>query len=175
MFCVSRELGEHIAIQRKRSRLTQQQLADILTNETDRPISMHMVSAWERGLRDLPAAMLPALCRVLHCSSFDLYPHSGVITDRELQLIATIKAMSDDEKDDLYYLLHDWLGDRRALIKLDVIHAVQSAAMRREPDMLIINNYIYAVKHNDPDLDRRISTDLAYVQKAARELLDDKE
>ena len=87
---------------------------------------MHMVSAWERGTRDVPAAIIPTLCHVIHCTSFDLYPHSGALSDRDLQLIDTIRHMGDDEKADLWYLLHEWDGDRKALLKLDVIHAVQS-------------------------------------------------
>lgn len=95
---------------------------------------MHMVSAWERGTRDVPLAITPALCAIIHCTSFDLYPHSETLSDRDLQLMATIKAMGEEEKADLFYLLHEWDGDRKALLKLDVIHAVQSPEMRYVPD-----------------------------------------
>lgn len=95
---------------------------------------MHMVSAWERGTRDVPLAITPALCSIIHCTSFDLYPHSETLSDRDLQLMATIKAMGEEEKDDLFYLLHEWDGDRKALLKLAVIHAVQLPEMRYVPD-----------------------------------------
>lgn len=50
--------------------------------------------------------------------------------------------MSEDEKDDLYYLLNEWQGDRKALLKLDVLHAVQSKDLRMEADRMIIRSYI---------------------------------
>ena len=126
MICVRRELGQNMAIMRKRANITQQQLADGLTDRTGKPISMHMVSAWERGTRDIPAAIMPDICQLLHCTSFDLYPHSVTLTDRDVQLISSITAMSEEEKADLYYLLHEWRGDRKALLKLVVLHAAQS-------------------------------------------------
>lgn len=173
MIFVTRELGANISKYRKRAGMTQQQLADQLTDQTDRSVSLQMVSAWERGERDIPAAVMPDICHCIHCSSYDLYPHSETLTDRDVQLISTIKAMSDDEKDDLYYLLHEWRGDRKALLKLDVIHAVQDESLRYGPDGHIIESYTDAVKRNDPRIDRRISTDLAYVLKARRKLLED--
>lgn len=95
---------------------------------------MHMVSAWERGLRDIPASILPDICHAVHCTSYDLYPHSEMLSDQDIQLMDTIRAMGQEEKDDLFYLLHEWDGDRKALLKLDVIHAVQSPEMRYVPD-----------------------------------------
>lgn len=170
MICVTREIGENIARKRRTASLTQQQIADQLTSMTDRDISLHMVSAWERGLRDIPAAIIPAICAILHCSSFELYPHSKTVSDRDMQIISTVIAMSDDEKDDLYYLLHDWDGDRKALLKLDVIHAVLDKSMRAEPDRMIIDNYIDAVKAGDPNIDRRIRTNVGYVLEAYKKL-----
>lgn len=126
MICVERELGENIAQMRKRAGMTQQQLADALTAQMGRSVSLHMVSAWERGHRDIPAALIPAICQALHCASFDLYPHSSTLNDRDVQLISSITAMSEEEKADLYYLLHEWRGDRKALLNLTVLHAVQS-------------------------------------------------
>lgn len=134
---------------------------------------MHMISAWERGKRDIPVSVFPALCRIIHCTSYELYPHVSQVTDRSAQLIATIDAMSDDEKNDLFYLLCQWHGDRKAMLKLDVLHAIQSPAMRREPVKIILRNYIESVKSNDPALDRRAHVDYAYVKKAFDSLLDD--
>ncbi|MCQ2299998.1 MAG: helix-turn-helix domain-containing protein [Bacteroidales bacterium] len=173
MICVSREIGANIAIYRKRARITQQQLADALTDVTGDSISMHMVSAWERGKRDIPVSVFPALCRIIHCTSYELYPHVSQVTDRSAQLIATIDAMSDDEKNDLFYLLCQWHGDRKAMLKLDVLHAVQSPAMRREPVKITLRNYMESCKSNDPALDRRAHVDYAYVKKAFDSLLDD--
>ena len=173
MICVTRELGSNIATFRKRACISQQQLANDLTEQLQRQISMHMVSAWERGLRDIPAAVIPEICKIIHCTSFDLYPHSETLSDLDVQLIATIKAMSDAEKDDLYYLLHEWHGDRKALLKLCVIHASQSEDLRYVPDGMIIQSYIDAVNRNDSKLDRRPNVDLEYVLKARRRLLTD--
>lgn len=175
MIRISCELGHNIARYRKKARITQTDLADALCSDTGERITMTMVSNWERGVVDIPAAMVPPVCHILHCSSFELYPHSDVLTDRDVQLIATVKSLDDAEKDDLYYLLHQWHGDRKALLKLNVIHAVQDADLRRDADLAIIESYKSAVKRNDPGIDRRISTDLAYVQKAFRDLLKDEE
>lgn len=99
---------------RKRSGLTQSQLAMQLTDRTGEQVSMCMVSNWERGLVDVPASVIPDICHIIHCTSYELYPHSETLTDRDVQLISTLKAMSDEEKDDLIYLLHEWDGDRLA-------------------------------------------------------------
>lgn len=173
MICVTRELGANIAKFRKRASITQQRLADDLTETLNKPVSLHMVSAWERGLRDIPAAVIPSICHIIHCTSWDIYPHSTRLTDRDVRLIETVTALSDEEKDDLYYLLHEWHGDRKALLKLDVIHAVQDESLRYEPDGRIIESYRDAIKRNDPRIDRRAKTDLAYVLKARRKLLED--
>lgn len=134
---------------------------------------MHMVSAWERGTRDIPAAMIPSICSIIHCTSFDLYPHSATLTDNDVQLISTIKAMGDEEKADLYYLLHEWHGDRKAMLKLDVIHAAQDRSMRYVPDKMILDGYIDAVKRGGHGLDQRAHVNLDYVKAALRQLLDD--
>lgn len=173
MICVSRELGANIAKCRRRAGVTQQHVADELTRIIGEPVSMHMVSAWERGQRDIPAAIVPSLCQVIHCTSWELYPHSVSLSDKDVLLISTMVALPDDEKDDLIYLLHQWRGNRRALLKLNVIHAVQDDSMRYEADRIIIDNYKAAVRRNDPRLDRRISTDLACVLRAWGSLLDD--
>ena len=132
-----------------------------------------MVSAWERATREVPASMIPMICRIIHCTSWDLYPHSESLSDRDLQLISTIKAMGEQEKDDLHYLLCKWDGDRKAMLKLDVLHAVQSPSMRREPVKITLRNYIESIKINDPLLDRRAHVDYVYVKKAFDNLLDD--
>lgn len=175
MIRISCELGANMSRLRKRARITQTQLADLLTSDTGEHVTMHMVSHWERGLVDVPAAIIPSFCRIVHCSSFELYPHSDIVSSRDVSLISAFRSMGDDTKDRLYYLFHDWPGDKEALINLMVIHAVQDDAMRYVPDRMIIESYIDAVKRNDPRLDRRITPDLAYVQKAAKELLKDKE
>lgn len=166
-------MGDNIAKLRKRANVTQQQLADELTRLTGRDISMHMVSAWERGSRDVPAAIIPTICHVIHCTSFDLYPHSETLTDRDVQLIQSIKAMGDEEKADLFYLLHEWRGNRKALLKLDVIHAAQDKSMRYAPDKMILDGYIDAAKRGGHGLDPRAHVDLDYVKAALRQLLDD--
>ena len=173
MICVTRELGANIAKYRKQANVTQQQLADELSRIIDKPVSLHMVSAWERGQREIPASVLPSICHIIHCTSWDIYPHSEILTDRDVRLIATVTAMADEEKDDLYYLLHQWRGDRKALLKLDVIHAVQDESMRYEADRMIIDSYIDARKRDDPGIDTRAKIDLSYVLKAWRHLLED--
>lgn len=158
---------------RRRAGLTQQRLADIISAAAGVEINLHTVSGWERGLRSIPAALVPEICRALHCTSWDLYPHSDTLTDRDVRLIATIRAMGDDEKADLYYLLHDWAGDRKALLKLDVIHAVQSKELRYVPDRMIIESYEDAVRRGGQGIDTRAKVDLDYVRKAFLHLLDD--
>ena len=81
--------------------------------------------------------------------------------------------MGEEEKEDLYYLLHVWSGDRKALLKLDVLHAVQSKDLRYEADRMIIRSYIDAMKAGGKGIDHRIRADLPYVQRAFRHLLDD--
>lgn len=172
---ISCELGHNMATHRRRAGLTQTDLAAALAAATGAHITMTIVSNWERGHVDVPAAMLPAICQLIHCSSYDLYPHSVVMSDRDVQLVAIIKALSDADKDDLYYLLHEWRGDRKALLKLDVIHAVLPEHLRYAADQMIIDNYKYAIKHMPQDVDHSASTDLAYVLKAWHDLTRDEE
>lgn len=131
-----------------------------------------MVSAWERATREVPASMIPMICSVLRCTSWDLYPHSEVLTDRDVQLISIVEALGDTEKDELLYLLRDWDGDRRALLKLDVIHAVQSRQLRSVADKMIISSYTEAIRLGGDDIDQRINVDLDYVRKAFKHLYD---
>ncbi len=95
MIRITYELGRNIATMRRRSGLTQTQLADQLTERTGRQISMTTVSNWERGLVDVPASLLPDICHIIHCTSWQLYPHSETLSERDLQLISTIKAMGE--------------------------------------------------------------------------------
>lgn len=45
--------------------------------------------------------------------------------------------------------------------------------MRYEPDRMIIESYMDAVRRHDPGLDRRAHPDLDYVKRAFRRLLED--
>lgn len=169
------ELGRNIAVYRKKAGITQAQLAQMLTKITEQTVSLCMVSNWQRAIVDVPAAIMPDICHCLHCSSFDLYPHSESLTDRDIRLMETIRAMSESDKNDLYYLLHEWRGDRTALLKLDVIHAMQDESLRYEADKNIIESYLYASKHQPQLIDHRAHADLNYVRKAHKHLLDDQE
>lgn len=95
MIRITYELGRNIATMRRRSGLTQTQLADQLSERTGRQISMTTVSNWERGLVDVQASLLPDICHIIHCTSLDLYPHSETLTDRDVQLIRTISALGE--------------------------------------------------------------------------------
>lgn len=173
MIRISYEICQNIAAIRKKRRMSQQEFADKLTELIGEPVSLSMISSWERGVAEPRIGFMPYICHALGCSSYELYPHSEVVSDRDVALIATIKALSDDEKDDLDYLLHRWNGDHKAMLKLDVIHAVQDESLRYVPDKMIIDSYIDAIKRSDPRIDRSKKTDLDYVLKAFYALMDD--
>lgn len=90
-------------------------------------------------------------------------------------LIQSIKALDDDEKDDLYYLLHDWKGDRKALLKMDVAYAAQGKAMRYSDAKQILSSYTDCVRRGAADLDTRHKIDIEYLHRAIYHLLDDEE
>lgn len=168
---VNRAICENLTKYRKQAGITQDGMADRLSEMTGHVFTSSQISAWERGTTMPPAAVMPFVCRVVGRSSYDLYPHSETLTERDVRLIATVMALGDNSKDGLYYLLHQWDGDRLALLKLDIIHAVLPEHLRYDADRAIIDNYREAVKRNAPDIDRRVSTDLAYVLRAWRSLI----
>lgn len=71
------------------------------------------------------------------------------------------------------YLLRDWDGDKRALLKLNVLHAAQSCELRYGPDLAIIKSFVYAMKNGGDGIDPRAPVDIDYVRRAHRRLLDD--
>lgn len=170
MIRISCEIGANIAKKRKQTGLTQARLAERLSEQTGEHISMHMVSCWERGLVDVPAGVLPSICHALSCSSWDLYPHSERLDERDILLMERIRVMKQDEKADLYYLLEHWQGDMRALLKLNVIHAVLPEYRRYDADLAIIEAYKEAIRVGDPNVDDRINVDLPYVLKVWHKL-----
>lgn len=129
-----------------------------------------MVSAWERGAAHIPAEMVHYITGALCCTSYDLYPHSTTYTERDLQLMERFHSLSDREKDILHYLMFSWRGDRRALLELDLIHAALPEYRRHYADSTIIEAYKEGIRENDPNIDRRLSTDLPYILSVFRKL-----
>ena len=170
MGSINTALGANIQKIRQQQGLQQQELADRIVALSGENVTRVMVSKWERGLTTLPAEMAHYISLALGVSSYHLWPHSDLVTDKDVELIQWIRNLKEDEKDDLLYLLKQWRGDTRALLKMDVIHAILPEWRRAEADRTIIEEYKEAIRTGDPDIDTRAKTDLPYVLKIFREL-----
>lgn len=149
--------------------MAQQELADRIVELSGENVTRELVSRWERNITPIPAEIIHYICVALGCSSYQLYPFSS-LPERDLRIIARIRSLPEDEKADLDYLLNDWQGDTRALLKLDVVHAVLPEWRRSDSDTAIIEAYKEAIRTDDPGVDRRVKTDLPYILKVWRKL-----
>lgn len=170
MGTINTELGDNIRQIRTERNMTQWLLAERIAEISGQKVSCDMISKWERGLSMIPAEMAYYISIALGVSSYRLWPHSSCISKKDIDLISIIRSLPDDEKDDLLYLLTEWNGDKRALLKLDVAHAVLSECRRAYADSVIIEAYKDAIRTDDPDMDRRRPVDLQYIQKAFKKL-----
>lgn len=166
----SSELIKHIIEIRKKRGMSQKELAYKISQYADKNVTEGTVSSWEREVVPVPAPMMPYICKALACSSYELYPHSDIITERDVQLLDIFKHMSDREKDILYYFVHDWHGDRLALGELGVAHTIMPEWRRWDTVLVVLETLKEAMKEHDSDVDQRIVPDVEYIKKVWKKL-----
>lgn len=91
---INDQLGANIAQIRIKHGMTQRQLADRITGASGVDVSPSMVSSWERGAAQIPAEMINYITYALCCTSYDLYPHSSIYTERDMQIIERFHSLS---------------------------------------------------------------------------------
>ena len=115
---MSVELGHNLSIIRHKRSLTQQELADRLSDELGYSVSVKMVSQIERGVRDATEPLLRALTEVLRCSMAALFYGSMIEPDDDIdhRLFREIMLLPDEAKQILLYGFCGWPGDSLALV-----------------------------------------------------------
>ena len=167
---ISFEIVQNIIKIREKRGMSQKELAYRVSQHADKNVTEAMVSCWEREVVPLPAAMMPAICKALACSSYELYPHSTHVSDRDIKLLDAFRHLSEREKDIMYYMIHEWKGDRVALLELGLLHCVMPEYTRWYSDMTIIEAYKDGVRTNDPAIDKTMTVNLPYIMKAFKQL-----
>lgn len=172
MIRVSYEICQNIALQRKSAHMSQQALADKLTELTGEKVSLHMVSTWERGITEPRIGFMPHICHALGCTSYDLYPHSKTYTQRDMRFLEAIQHLSDRQKDILLFMLDDWDGDADTFWEFGLMYAVMDGQERKYIADVGIEQYL-AAKRNYPDSITKangLDVDIELIKKGAKKL-----
>lgn len=115
---MSMELGHNVSILRHKRSMTQQELADKLSENLGYSVSVKVVGQLERGVRDATEPMLRALTEVLRCSMATLFYGSMIepVDDIDHRLFREIMLLPDEAKQILMYGFCAWPGDSLALV-----------------------------------------------------------
>lgn len=162
-------IGRNIAVQRNAQKLTQAQLADKLTAAGCKA-STSDISRIERGITAMRIDAFHTVCKVLGCTSYQLYPRSDYVTAREIRALRAMRQMSPRQQKILLYLMDEWQGDTDALWELGLVYATLPDYRR---DFIVNANLeeYRECKREDPDaLDDAIEIDLAQIIKAHKKL-----
>lgn len=170
----NRIMSKNIAEQRKFIGITQQQLADRLTESTGRNVTVTMVSSWERGKVYPPAPIMPFICSALSCPSYRIFPQSHVLSDRDFRLIEYIRFLDDSDKKILDDIAVRWPGSvhrliqalsaytvlsecRRAWIVRSVLHEFRGTLARNELDSATVPISVRSIEQLINDLEENDS------------------
>ena len=172
MIRVSHEICQNIARTRKKAHMSQQQLADKLTELTGENVSLYMVSSWEREIAEPRIGFMPHICHALCCTSYDLYPHSQTFSDRDMRFLEAVQHLSDRQKDILLYMLTDWDGDAETFWEFGLMYAVMDSQDRKYIADAGVEQYMIT-KRNYPDsIDyaNGLGVDIDLIKKGAKKL-----
>lgn len=118
-FC--NDFGENLREARTFRGITQEQLAEAVSERLEKPISGKTVSAWERGTRAPSIDQAYHVAEVLQTSAAILLGSRNDNADQKRmreKFKAVVATLPYDEKRMLYHIIVEWDGDHRALLEL---------------------------------------------------------
>lgn len=163
-------LGQNIRMKRKQAGLSQKDLADAVSELSDCIVSASMVSSWERGDSFVPASMVHCICVALHCSSYELFPHSAIASDQDIEVHTIVKTMSPRAKEILLYMVRDWKGDADTLWEFGALYAVLPEYRREYIARTGIECYKEGIHDKDENIDKRIEVNLPQIVRGWQKL-----
>lgn len=172
MIRISYEICRNIAHLRKKAHLSQQAFADKLTQMIGENISLYMVSTWERGIAEPRIGFMPYICQALNCTSYDLYPHSTVFSDRDMRFLEAIQHLSDRQKDILLFMLTEWDGDADTFWEFGLMYAVLDNQDRKYIADAGVEQYMNAKKNYPETISKAdgLVVDISLIKKGAKKL-----
>lgn len=161
------QIGENISTMRHLQGLTQQDIADTMTDKTGEHCSAAKVGTWERGTRSIEAIDLYYLAQTLHTSLESLYVYNQAhFKDVDVQrFVAAVKALPPDDMHILQYLLTQWHGNKHVILQLCAM--LMSLDARSQSDMMGMAAMLFEQKAEK----RAIDIDIEAVRKESDRLL----
>lgn len=166
MASINSTLGENICRQRTKLAMTQRQLADAVSELAEHPVSASTISAWERGTKMIPAEMIHYVCQALVCSSYQLFPHSAIVSDDDLSMMRLIHAMPQRRKQILRFMTEDWDGNDDTFWEFGLLYS--SLPKYRRAYIAQVGIEVFKEALTAGDVDTRMTVDLKKIIKSTK-------
>lgn len=163
----SRQIGYRIRNIRSLRNLTQDELVDRYNqNDPPKPLTVSILSTWERGTRVIPAHALLPLALGLSCSVYSLI-YDGETKLQNDRMVYEITSLSDRLRSIVKYLFTEWQGDVTKLIECNFMYSQCNPIDRARGAAALLSVYLDAGRPNRK-ADLPVNTDV--IEEARKHL-----